>query len=108
MTVRENPSGRLPPARGESGRFQFGMRGLMATIILLCIPFAIWGGLLRAGGEGDGESRLVLFVLLSVAAPMGMMLVVAALPAAIRLYRRLRPHNDAVETDDSDDFVSGR
>jgi hypothetical protein len=39
---------------------------------------------------------------------MGMMLVVAALPAAIRLYRRLRPHNDAVETDDSDDFVSGR
>lgn len=107
MIARENPSGRLPPAASRrSGRFQFGMRGLMATVILLCIPFAIWGGLLRAGGEADGESRLVLFVLLCVAAPMGVMVLVAALPAATRIYRRLRPRDRGDQADD--DFTSGR
>jgi hypothetical protein len=76
-----------PPGRG---RFQFGMRGLMATMVLLCVPFAIWGGLLRAGKEPGDNSRLFVFVLLCVAAPMGVMVALGAAGAVARAYRRLR------------------
>lgn len=107
MTARENSSGRSSsPAAPRGGRFQFGMRGLMATVVLLCVPFAIWGGLLRADGKDKGDSQLVIFVLLCVGAPMGMMLLLAALNAAARVYRALRPRNHSAE--DEDDFLSSR
>jgi hypothetical protein len=73
------------------GRFQFGMRGLMATIVLLCVPFAIWGGLLRAGKPGQGDStRMFIFVILSVAAPIGVMMLIGLAGSAARAYRKLR------------------
>ena len=73
------------------GRFQFGMRGLMATIVLLCVPFAIWGGLLRAGKPGQGDStRKFIFVILSVAAPIGVMMLIGFAGSVARAYRKLR------------------
>ncbi|HUY87112.1 MAG TPA: hypothetical protein VMV10_00095 [Pirellulales bacterium] len=77
-------------AEPPSGRFQFGMRGLMATMLLLCVPFAIWGGLLRAGKPAQGNARMYVFVLLSVAAPMGVMILISLALSASRAYRRLR------------------
>lgn len=109
MTAREKTAGPAPasnPRRG--GRFQFGMRGLMATMVLLCVPFAIWGGLLQAGKESGGSPRMIIFVLLCVAAPIGMMMLLAALSAAARGYRYLRPRKPADDRDEADDFASGR
>lgn len=78
-------------AKPSGGRFQFGMRGLMATIVLLCVPFAIWGGLLRAGKpEPGGSTRMFIFVILSVAAPIGVMMLIGLAGAAARAYRKLR------------------
>lgn len=85
-----------PETRGRdsaappSGRFQFGMFGLMATMLLLCVPFAIWGGLLRAGKPAPGSTQMSVFVLLSVAAPIGVMILISLALAASRLYGRLR------------------
>ena len=87
----QRPSTQPPsPQPSGRGRFQFGMRGLMATMVLLCVPFAIWGGLLRAGKEPGDNSRLFVFVLLCVAAPMGVMVALGAAGALARAYRRLR------------------
>lgn len=80
------PSREQPP----NGRFQFGMFGLMATMLLLCVPFAIWGGLLRAGKPTPGSTQMFVFVLLSVAAPVGVMILISLALAASRAYRRLR------------------
>lgn len=77
-------------AQRPSGRFQFGLFGLMATMLLLCVPFAIWGGLLRAGKPTPGSTQMSVFVLLSVAAPIGVMILISLALAASRLYHRRR------------------
>lgn len=78
------------PAPRPGGRFQFGLFGLMATMLLLCVPFAIWGGLLRAGKPAPGSTQMFVFVLLSVAAPIGVMILIGLAGSAARAYRRLR------------------
>ena len=78
---------RAPP---PGGRFQFGMFGLMAAMLLLCVPFAIWGGLLRAGKPTPGSTQMFVFVLLSVAAPIGVMILIGLARSAVRGYRKLR------------------
>jgi hypothetical protein len=90
MNPFENSPDRPAPPEPGRGRFQFGMRGLMATMVLLCVPFAIWGGLLRAGKNPGDNSRLFIFVLLCVAAPMGVMVALGAAGAVARAYRWLR------------------
>lgn len=88
--MHESETRRPEPAAPPSGRFQFGMFGLMATMLLLCVPFAIWGGLLRAGKSTPGATQMSVFVLLSVAAPIGVMILISLALAVSRLYRRLR------------------
>ena len=107
MIARQNSPDRSSSRPRPGGRFQFGMRGLMATIVLLCVPFAIWGGLLRAGREADGSPRIIIFVLLCLAAPMGVMILLAAMNAAARVYRVYRPPKKTGDDGDGDDFASG-
>ena len=59
-----------PPA---PPRMQFSLITLCATITLLCVPFAIWGAMLRPNQMEPSP----LLVLLCVVAPLALMIVVS-------------------------------
>ena len=52
---------------------QFSLFTLCATITLLCVPFAIWGAMLRPNQMEPSP----LLVLLCVVAPLALMIVVS-------------------------------
>lgn len=63
MIDSENSSSRPPKHRGS--RWQFGLPALLGTMMLLCLPFALWGAILRAK-----EADQFWLILLCVAAPL--------------------------------------
>ncbi|HVX15661.1 MAG TPA: hypothetical protein VHC22_31030 [Pirellulales bacterium] len=66
-------------------RWQFGLPALLGTMLLLCLPFAIWGAILRAN-----ETDQLLLMLLCTAAPLGVLLLAALTVSVIRFVQRLR------------------
>jgi hypothetical protein len=73
------------PRRPQGNHWQFGLPALLGTMILLCLPFALWGAILRAN-----QADQFLLMLLCTAAPLGV-LTLAALSVSIgRLVRRRR------------------
>lgn len=74
MTETKHPgeraeAGSRPPVRP---RTQFSLAALCATITLLCVPFAIWGAMLRPNQLEPSP----LLVLLCVIAPLALMIAV--------------------------------
>jgi hypothetical protein len=69
------PAEHLTP---QSTRWQFGLPALLGTMMLLCLPFAIWGAILRAN-----EDEQLVLMLLCIATPLGV-LVLAALSVSLR------------------------
>lgn len=82
----------IAPHSPQPWRFQFGLRSLLGTMLLLCIPFAVWGGLLRA----DPSHRYIL-VIICLAMPVTLLFVAGLIAPVARLARRLRrkPPTDA-------------
>lgn len=76
-------------------RFQFGMRSLLGTMLLLCVPFAVWGALLRAD-----PSRQFVLVIVCLALPVMVLFVAGLISPAVRLARRLRRKRSACDDDD--------
>lgn len=74
-------------------KWQFGLSALFGTMLLLCIPFAIWGAILRA----DPDEQLIL-TLLCIAAPLAVLVLAAAAFSIGRAVRKLRRGK---RTDDS-------
>jgi hypothetical protein len=66
-------------------RWQFGLPALLGTMLLLCLPFAIWGAILR----GDPDEQMVL-TLLCIAAPLGVLVLAAISVSIAHAIRRLR------------------
>lgn len=66
-------------------RFQFGLRSLLGTMLLLCVPFAVWGALLRSD-----PSRQFILVIVCLALPVSVLFVAGLVTPAVRLARRLR------------------
>lgn len=66
-------------------RFQFGLRSLLGTMLLLCVPFAVWGALLRSD-----PSRQFILVIVCLALPVSVLFVAGLVAPAVRLARRLR------------------
>jgi hypothetical protein len=64
---------------------QFGLGALLGTLMLLCIPFALWGAVLRAN-----EADQFWLMLLCTAAPLGVTMLLALSVSARRLLRRRR------------------
>ncbi|HEV3003968.1 MAG TPA: hypothetical protein VGX78_05875 [Pirellulales bacterium] len=87
MIAPKEPAGDRPRSRFRGGRPQFSMRGMMAVVVLLCVPFAIWGGLLREGVHAEDSPRIVVYIVLSLAVPM---LVLVLVSLAVDLWRWLR------------------
>ncbi|HVC94262.1 MAG TPA: hypothetical protein VND64_11260 [Pirellulales bacterium] len=92
MIARQPPAGGQPPSASPPGRGrpQFTMRGMMATVVLLCVPFAIWGGLLREGARAADSTRVLVYIVLVMAAPMLVMVLVGLVKPAIGFWRWLR------------------
>ncbi len=92
MIARQHPAGGEPPTASPPGRGrpQFTMRGLMATVVLLCVPFAVWGGLLREGARAGDSPRVLVYIVLAAAAPMLVLVLVSLVKPAVGLWRRLR------------------
>lgn len=61
------------PHQRRGGRWQFGLGPLLGTLMILCIPFALWGAVLRAN-EADQHWLMLLCAMV----PLGVMLLVAA------------------------------
>jgi hypothetical protein len=72
-----------PPARP---RMQFSLWALCATMGLLCVPFAIWGAMLRP----DRLEPSPLLVLLCVISPLLLMIAISAI-RRVTLWRVQRP-----------------
>jgi hypothetical protein len=83
----------LPPKRNAQ-RWQFGLSALLGTLMILCIPFALWGAVLRAN-----EADQFWLMTLCAAAPLGVMILVAFSVSAGRLLRKRR-RSSAVPLDD--------
>lgn len=75
----------IAPHSPQPWRFQFGMRSLLGTMLLLCIPFAVWGSLLRAD-----PSRQYILVIVCLAMPVMLLFVAGLIAPLVRLARRLR------------------
>ena len=70
-------------------RWQFGLPALLGTMMLLCLPFALWGAILRAN-----ENEQLVLTLLCIATPLGVLVMAAlsvSLGRAIHKLRRPRP-----------------
>src|SRR5258708_1207723 len=81
------PSPPIAMPRGR-GRPQFGMRGMMAVVMLLCVPFALLGGLWREGEHMVESPRVLVYIVAAVAAPMLVMVLVSLVKPAVALWRR--------------------
>lgn len=83
------PHQHAPTDRSSGGpppiKWQFGLAALFGTMLLLCIPFAIWGAILRA----DPDEQLAL-TLLCIAAPLGVMVIAAVAFSIGRAVHKLR------------------
>lgn len=80
------PADGSPRAHPPRFRWQFSLSALFGTMLLLCVPFAIWGAILRA----DADEQLMLTVI-CIAAPLAVLVVTAtafSLRRAIRTRRR--------------------
>lgn len=100
MTEKDH-SGERRESEGEPPappRMQFSLFTLCATITLLCVPFAIWGAMLRANQLAPSP----LLLLLCVVAPLALMIVVGVV-AQVRSWRgrRSRPDQPRSQGDDS-------
>ncbi|MEX2118630.1 MAG: hypothetical protein WD847_03395 [Pirellulales bacterium] len=89
------PSSPGSPPRGSGKsrggwRPQFGLFGLLATMALLSVPFAVWGGLLREGAKPEESPRLMFFVVMAIASPMLVMIAVSAVKPIRRWWRNRR------------------
>jgi hypothetical protein len=75
----------LPSSQKRGGRWQFGLAALLGTMMLLCLPFALWGAVLRA----NPADQFWLMVLCA-AAPLGVLTLAALSVSAGRFVRSLR------------------
>ncbi len=71
-------------------RWQFGLSALIGTMLLLCLPFAIWGAILRAN-----ETDQLLLMLLCTAAPVGVLVLAALTVSVTHFVQRLRRRKHA-------------
>lgn len=82
MAEPANPN---PSPQRTAPRFQFGLGALLGTLMLLCVPFALWGAVLRAN-----EADQFWLMLLCAAAPLGVTILVAFSVSVGRFLRNRR------------------
>jgi hypothetical protein len=74
MEARNSDS---PPPDIRRRRWQFGLPALLGTMMLLCLPFALWGAVLRAN-----QADQFWLMLLCVITPLGV-LVLASITVSV-------------------------
>lgn len=84
-----------PPAHPPSGRWQFGLPALLGTMLLLCLPFAVWGAILRANPNEE-----LALTLLCIALPLGVLFVASVSVSVARWARKPRPPKTADSAED--------
>jgi hypothetical protein len=75
--------------RRPSGRYQYSLASLLLVTALVSVLAAALGGMLR-NAYGESSVPLQYFVIMMIAAPLGVMIVVSLLWLAIRLVSRRR------------------
>lgn len=80
-----------PPILPPNWRFRFTLRKVLVLTTILCVLFAIWQGLLRAGA-GDAMSGIEakFWVIAVVMLPMLVMILAGLIEPIRKLVRRLR------------------
>lgn len=94
MIDSENTESRPPENRRP--RWQFGLSALLGTMMLLCLPFALWGAVLRAR-----EADQFWLILLCVAAPLGVLVLASISVSVGEILRKRRRESAASQDDDS-------
>lgn len=93
MIDSENTVSRPPENRRR--RWQFGLPALLGTMMLLCLPFALWGAVLRAK-----QADQFWLILLCVAAPLGVLFLAGMAVSLGEKLRKRRRKSTAAQNDD--------
>ena len=81
--VRQPPADRPP-------RFQFRLRTLLVVTLLFAVLFMVMAGLLREGLNPEKNPKLLVFIVLAVAAPLAMMMLASFVRPLSELVEKLR------------------
>jgi len=80
-----------PPILPPNWRFRFTLRKVLLLTTILCVLFAIWQGLLRAGaGDAMSGVEAKFWVVAVVMLPMLVMVVAGLIEPTRRLINKLR------------------
>ncbi|HEV3344608.1 MAG TPA: hypothetical protein VG125_29805 [Pirellulales bacterium] len=83
------------PREKNARHWQFGLSALLGTLMILCVPFALWGAVLRAN-QADQSWLMAL----CMAAPLGVMILVSLAASAGRFLRKRRRKPAVARADD--------
>lgn len=80
-----------PPILPPNWRFRFTLRKILLLTTILCVLFAIWQGLLRAGvGDAMSGIEAKFWVIAVVMLPMLVMVVAGLIEPTRKLIKKLR------------------
>lgn len=80
-----------PPILPPNWRFRFSLKKVLILTTVLCVFFAIWQGLVRAGaGDAISTVEARFWVIAVVTLPMLLMVVAGLIEPTRKLVRRLR------------------
>ncbi len=89
IPVDHSPTSQHRPRVPTAWRPQFTLRFLFRTVLLVSILAAARGGLLREG-VNPGSGSFLFMLALTVAAPLGVMIVLSVIRTAGNWWRRTR------------------
>lgn len=84
--MQDEPSSSEPsaPESGPRHRAQFGMRTMMGLMLLFSVLAAVFGGMIQGGRQQQ------TFVVIGVAAPMGLMILISIGHQVARVLKKRR------------------
>ena len=74
-----------PPKRP----FQFGLATMLLIMLLFSVLAAAWAGMLHRS-QGNSTMRPGFFVLMAIAAPMGLMILAGLFHAVVKYFKQRR------------------
>jgi uncharacterized membrane protein YcjF (UPF0283 family) len=94
MSLSASDKDNARPPQRRRRQWQFGLAALLGTMMLLCLPFALWGAVLRAN-----QADQFWLMLMCAAAPLGVLTLTAVTVSVGRIVRNWRRKSAGTPSD---------